>query len=1009
MKGCMLRLNDRKTMVLKRCLMFSFLWLAFLSFSLFSSINLSNTSGESEYPAIAVNSAGEVMVVWTELDSGNMFYRIFRNGQWSAKANTGIASKQAWSNQLSVDSYDTFHASCADGRGSGARDIYYGHFTGSSWSASERVYYSAYNSAWNRIDVDTDNDIHVMWYHSYTPAGEVGSDIVTLSKSKTGNWPSSYENVSRTKSICSIHPAFGVRNGNIYACWMEGSSRALYFSEKSGGSWKNPKMIVNRGYYPDMEIDNSGNIHIVYSNKAGNFSYISRMSGVWQSSKVLSNGDAPLQFGDLYYNNGVLGVAWKQRSNGKHEIYTATKTPGGQWTAAKKVAGGMSKSKHHQVALDSQGYAHVVWSTTGVGGDFDVFYEKVSASEAGRILIEVNKSFLSFAADVSESPDPQTFQLRVNGDDSINYSVSSNKNWLSVSPTQGASSGEWDTITVQVDTSNFQYRTYSGTISIRSSDVDNSPVDINVSLIISAHTSIEVDNSSLDFAGARARNPDPQTFQLRGNGNKPMNYTLSSNQNWLTVSPVQGVSTGEWDSITVQPDTSNLADGTYNGRITIRSSDADNSPVDINVRLTVSGPIIEASKSSVDFSALVDMDPKDQTFKIKNSGDSILSYTISSNKSWLAVNPQEGTSSGEWDSITVKVASSSLKVGTYSGSITITSSDASNSPQKIYVNLAVKGPEIAVNKQSLDFETEEFKKLRSQSFLLRNSGEAKMDYTITSNKSWLKVSPQQGSSSGEWDKIVVELATSNFAVDSYTGTLTIKSPKAPNSPVKIPVSLNITKRESPYIQLDRTNLSFSALAAGDNPSSQSFKIRNYGKIALYYEVIADKDWIKVSPASGSSTGEWDAIVVSIDTAGFLVENQNGTIRVKSVGTDNSPQSIGISLDVLLPPNPYPPTNIQVEKVAHEGLMIKTYANRTTWQANPKNTGLFGIVKYKIFRKKNSEPSSAYVFIDEVSATVFTYSDGEYSSKAERDKYGYAITCIDSMGRESLKAEISGIS
>jgi len=934
-----------------------------------------------------------------------MFYRIFRNGRWSSKANTGIASKQAWSNQLSVDSHDTFHVSCADGRGSGGRDIYYGQFTGSSWGTSQRVYYSSYNSAWNRIDVDTDNDIHVMWYHSHTPAGEVGSDIVTLSKSKTGNWPSNYINISGTKSVCSIHPAFGVRNDNIYACWMEGSSRSLYFSEKTGGSWKNPKMIVNRGYYPDMEIDSSGNIHIIYSNKAGNFFYISRMSGIWQSSKVLSNGDAPLQFGDLYYNNGVLGVAWKQRSNGKHEIYTATKTSGGQWTSAKKIAGGMNKSKHHQVALDNQGYAHVVWCTTGVGGDFDVFYEKVSVSETGRTLIDVNKSFLSFTANVSESLDPQTLQLRINGDKSISYSVSSNKYWLSVSPTQGASSGEWDTITAQVDTSNLTYGTYNGTISIKSSEADNSPVDINVSLIIAAHTSIEVTHSSLDFAGARARSPDPQTIQLRGNGEKPMNYTLSSNQSWLTVSPVQGVSTGEWDSITVQPDSSNLKDGTYSGKITINSPDADNSPVDINVSLTVSGPIIEASKSSLDFPTIVDVNPKDQTFNIKNSGDSVLNYTISSNKSWLSVNPQAGTSSGEWDSITVKAASSSFKVGTYNGIITITSTDAANSPQKIYVNLTVKGPEIAVNKQSLDFEAEELRNPSSQSFLLRNSGEAKMDYTITSNKKWLKVSPQQGSNSGEWVKIVVELDASNFAVDSYSGTLTIKCPKAPNSPVKIPVSLNITKRESPYIQLDKTSLSFSALAAGDNPSSQSFKIRNYGKIALQYEVIADKDWIKVSSSSGSSTGEWDAIVVSIDTAGFLVGKQNGTIRVKSAGADNSPQSIGILLDILLPPHPYPPTNIQVEKIAHEGLMIKTYANKTTWQANPKNTGLFEIVKYKIFRKKNSEPSSAYVLIDEVSADIFTYSDGEYSSKAERDKYGYALTCIDGIGRESLKAEI----
>ena len=89
----------------------------------FAKSNLSKTSGESLWPAIGVNSAGEVMVVWTEWSSGMIYYRIKRNGQWSATKNAGIADRLAWSNQMAVDSHGRFHVSWADGHGSSARDI----------------------------------------------------------------------------------------------------------------------------------------------------------------------------------------------------------------------------------------------------------------------------------------------------------------------------------------------------------------------------------------------------------------------------------------------------------------------------------------------------------------------------------------------------------------------------------------------------------------------------------------------------------------------------------------------------------------------------------------------------------------------------------------------------------------------------------------------------------------------------------------------------------------------
>ena len=126
-------------------------------------VNLSNSSNQSVWSAIAINSVGEIMVVWSEWGSDGIWYRIQRDGEWSEKRKAGIVYQQSWSNQLAVDSYGTFHLAYADGYGSLGRDIYYSYFTGSRWSTAEKVYGSPHNSAWNRIDVDTNDDVYVQW------------------------------------------------------------------------------------------------------------------------------------------------------------------------------------------------------------------------------------------------------------------------------------------------------------------------------------------------------------------------------------------------------------------------------------------------------------------------------------------------------------------------------------------------------------------------------------------------------------------------------------------------------------------------------------------------------------------------------------------------------------------------------------------------------------------------------------------------------------------------------
>jgi hypothetical protein len=593
----MKRLHDKNAWILKNLapiFLLSFL-LMYPSFA-GAAENLSKSSSSSEWPAVEVNSDGDVMVVWTEWDSGDIFYQIFKNGQWSGMRNAGIARKRAWSNQLALDSAEKFHVNYADGVSSAAREIYYSHFTGSSWATAEAVYISPYNSAWNRMAIDSNDKIYVAWYHSHVPkdAGTPSSDIAVNSKQKGGNWPGNIENASKSNKVVSIHPALAVRNGNVYTAWMEDENpRWLYFNEKVGGSWKSPVALEKGGYYPDMIVDGSGNLNIVYSNRSGNFYLKSRVNGQWNSKKVLSNGGAPLQFGDINYSHNTIVAGWSQGQDGVYAVYVSHKKSGTAWSTPVKVSPNDSVSnKHVSVALDKDGYVHAVWEGAGVGGEKDIFYSKTRLGEPAEEgdNIVVDKSFIQFITKPGMNPPPQSFQVKASGENALSYTISSNRSWLTVYPLDGEATQSWDTIEVSVDVDDFSNGTYNGKITITAPDAENTPVEISVTVEVGTQEAsyIQVSKSLLHFSSyVGMNNPPSQTFNVSNAGTGNLDFEVIPSHAWIRVAPDRASSGGEVVPITVSVDSSSKGTGTHTGHIKIKDPKAKNSPQYVDVELSI--------------------------------------------------------------------------------------------------------------------------------------------------------------------------------------------------------------------------------------------------------------------------------------------------------------------------------------------------------------------------------------------------------------------------------------
>ncbi|MBI3653932.1 MAG: S8 family serine peptidase [Acidobacteria bacterium] len=102
---------------------------------------------------------------------------------------------------------------------------------------------------------------------------------------------------------------------------------------------------------------------------------------------------------------------------------------------------------------------------------------------------------------------------------------------------------------------------------------------------------------------------------------------------------------------------------------------------------TPTSPTIGVSPASFSFTATAGgANPASQSLSITNTGGGTLSWTASSNQTWLSVSPTSGTAPS---TATVSANITGLAAGTYNGAITISATGATNTPVTVPVTLTV--------------------------------------------------------------------------------------------------------------------------------------------------------------------------------------------------------------------------------------------------------------------------------------------------------------------------------
>jgi CubicO group peptidase (beta-lactamase class C family) len=107
--------------------------------------------------------------------------------------------------------------------------------------------------------------------------------------------------------------------------------------------------------------------------------------------------------------------------------------------------------------------------------------------------------------------------------------------------------------------------------------------------------------------------------------------------------------------------------------------------------------------------------------------------------------------------------------------------------------------------------------------------------------------------------------------------------------------------DRPYILLNPGSIE-QTVEYTQSPLDETLTVTNSGIGELDYMVQADQPWLTVTPSSGSSTGEADAITVHYLASGLSIGTYVASIQVTDNGSSppagNSPQNISVTLHVV---------------------------------------------------------------------------------------------------------------
>lgn len=499
----------------------------------------------------------------------------------------------------------------------------------------------------------------------------------------------------------------------------------------------------------------------------------------------------------------------------------------------------------------------------------------------------------------------------------VTYTLSVPQNdqgFLVVTPAAGSSQTTPSTISLQVSSAaaSLPAGTYRAVVRISAPGATNTQTDIPVTLLVSSTPLLTVvsalpSNFNYQIGGL---NPPDQTVQIGTTssivGN--LSVTTSSNgPNWLLASlNSSNASQASPATLTLHASPAGLAPGTYTARVLVSASGVSNSPLGIDVTLVVANStMLNATPAALTFSAQTTggvVSPSPQTITITSTGtplDYNATATSDNCGAFYTISQASGNTGTGGSLLTVSINTTGVTPGQICrGIVSLSSPNASNTI-RIPVTLIISAtPVIQINPASVNLTgTLGTSRPQGQFTVTSTDGSTSLDFTVSSASPWITILGQGSGNRTPANVIFTADGTSPFlSVGTNNGVINVSSTSLPGGgSIQVPVTLTLTSSAS--ISVTPASLSFSQIAQGAPPASQTINVNlsgGTGPNAFTAVGISDiGNWLTVT-GSGAVPG---TITVTVNGANLAPGTYSGRVRISVPGTLNTPFDVPVTLTV----------------------------------------------------------------------------------------------------------------
>jgi phage terminase large subunit-like protein len=338
---------------------------------------------------MAIDSANTVHVVWWDETPGNyeIYYKRSTDGgtTWSASQRLTWTPGNSSMPAMAIDSSDTIHIVWYD-ETPNDREIYYKRSEdgGTTWTASQRLTWTAGFSTSPGMTIDSGDTIHIVWA-DFSP----GNYEIYYKRSEDGGSSWSVAQRLTWTADDSADPAAAMDSGNaVHVIWEDntpGNHEVYYKWSAGGGAWTAARRLTwtaDDSDDPTIAIDSSDTIHVVWNDLSpGNREIYYRRSPdggtTWSASQRLTWNAGTSSIPSMAIaSDDTIHVCWLDYSFPSSEICYKTSADGGAtWGSLQRLTWTDSWSEYPAIAIDSVGVVHIVWGDF-TPGNYEIYYKK---------------------------------------------------------------------------------------------------------------------------------------------------------------------------------------------------------------------------------------------------------------------------------------------------------------------------------------------------------------------------------------------------------------------------------------------------------------------------------------------------------------------------------------------------------------------------------------------------------------------------------------------------------